>query len=186
MDHGWMLHGLQIYEEAVRVPFVFRWPAKLAKGKTISDPVELADLTPTILELVGAKMPKGAHAIEGMSLAAALSGKGTLDAQRPVLIQRRFYAGDAEKGITVKGSKHGIRVGNWKYIEAKEEDTFELYDLARDPGEKHNVFDEQKEKRAALATQLQKTLAGVPVGGTAPRAVSAEDAKKLEALGYVQ
>lgn len=186
MDHGWMLHGLQIYEEAVRVPLVFRWPAKLPKGKRISDPVELADLTPTILDLVGAKMPRGEHAIEGMSLAAALRGTATLNAQRPVLVQRRYYAGEAEKGITVKGSKHGIRVGNWKYIEAKEENTFELYDLARDPGEKHNLFDDQKEKRAALATQLEQTLSGIPVAGDTPRTVSEDDARRLEALGYVQ
>jgi choline-sulfatase len=186
MDHGWMLHGLQIYEEAVHVPFVFRWPAKLPKGRVIAEPVELADLTPTVLDLVGAKMRKGAHAIEGISLAGALEGKATLDAKRPVLVQRRFYAGKAEKGIPVKGTKHALRVGNWKYIEAKDEGTFELYDLASDPHEKHNVFGDRKAVGEAMAAQLQATLAKIAVAEYAPRRVSPEDAKRLEALGYVE
>jgi arylsulfatase A-like enzyme len=186
MDHGWMLHGLQIYEEAVHVPFVFRWPARLPRGKRITEPVELADLTPTLLEMTGAQMPTGAHALEGMSLAPALTASARLDAQRPVLLQRRFYESEAEKGVPVKGNKHALRVGNWKYIEAKDEGTFELYDLASDPHEKNNLFDQNKDRREALATQLAKTLASTAVGGSTPRTVSAEDAKRLEALGYVQ
>lgn len=186
MDHGWMLHGLQIYEEAVHVPLVFRWPAKLPKGRTITEPVELADLSPTILELVGAQMPKGAHAIEGMSLARAMTGDATLDANRPVLTQRRLYARKAEKGISVKGAKHALRVGSWKYIEAKDEGTFELYDLASDPHEKHNLFDDRKSEREAMATELQATLAKIAVAEYKPRRVSPEDAKRLEALGYVE
>jgi len=188
MDHGWMLHGLQIYEEAVRVPLVFRWPAKLPAGKTIAPPVELADMTPTVLELTGIAMPKAKHAPEGLSLASALTGKGTLDEQRAVLTQRRFYASDSERGVAVKGSKHGLRVGSWKYIEAKDEDSFELYDLAKDPGEKHNLVKDQSTERAALATQLETTLSGTGTAAAAPapRGVSEEDARRLEALGYVQ
>ena len=45
---------------------------------------------------------------------------------------------------------------------------------------------EQKEKREALATQLQTTLAQTAVANNQPRPVSEEDAKRLEALGYVQ
>jgi len=187
MDHGWMLHGLQIYEEAVRVPFLVRWPGKLPAGKVITEPVELADMTPTVLELTGIAMPKAKHAPEGISLAAAATGKATLDAERAVLVQRRFYASNAERGIAVKGSKHGLRRGNWKYIEAKDEDSYELYDLESDPGEKRNLADKATQERTKLAGELSTTLssttaATVPV----PRTVSEEDARRLEALGYVQ
>ena len=186
MDHGWMLHGLQIYEEAVHVPLVFRWPAKLPAGTTIAQPVELADLMPTVLELTGSALPQLKHPPEGVSLAAALTGKGTLDPQRAVLTQRRFYASDSERGVAVKGSKHGLRVGNWKYLEAKEEDSFELYDLASDPKEQHNLAKDKPEQRDALAKQLRTTLSGTSVAAPAPHGVSPEDARRLEALGYVQ
>lgn len=186
MDHGWMLHGLQIYEEAVHVPLIVRWPAKLPKGKTIVEPVELVDLTPTILDLTGVAAPKVAPPVEGLSLAPALLGKAKLDPERPILVQRRFYAGDNEKGISVKGSKHGLRVGNWKYIEAKEENTFELYDLKSDPGEKKNLADAKPAERDAMAAKLAKTLAGTAAAAPTARTVSPEDQRKLEALGYVQ
>jgi arylsulfatase A-like enzyme len=186
MDHGWMLHGLQIYEEAVRVPFVVRWPAKVPAGKVIAEPVELADMTPTVLELTGIAMPNAKHAPEGMSLAAAMAGKATLDAKRPVLVQRRFYASDSERGVKVKGSKHGLRLGDWKYIEAKEEDSFELYDLKSDPGEKTNLATARPGERDTMATRLATTLSSTAVAAPAPRTVSEEDARRLEALGYVQ
>lgn len=187
MDHGWMLHGLQIYEEAVRVPFIVRWPAKLPAGKVIEEPVELADMTPTVLELTGIAMPKAKNAPEGISLAAAATGKAKLDAERAVLVQRRFYASDSERGVAVKGSKHGLRLGDWKYIEAKEEDSFELYDLKSDPGEKRNLADSAQKERTKLAGELATTLSSTTAAAApAPRAVSEEDARRLEALGYVQ
>ena len=186
MDHGWMLHGLQIYEEAVRVPFVVRWPGKVPAGKVIAEPVELADITPTVLELTGIAMPKAKHAPEGLGLAAAMAGNATLDAKRPVLVQRRFYASDSERGVAVKGSKHGLRLGDWKYIEAKEENSFELYDLKSDPGEKKNLATTRPAERDTLATRLETTLSSTAVAAPAPRAVSEDDARRLEALGYVQ
>ena len=186
MDHGWMLHGLQIYEEAVHVPLIVRWPAKLPKGKTIAEPVELVDLTPTILDLTGVAAPKVTPPVEGLSLAPALLGQAKLDPERPILVQRRFYAGDNEKGIAVKGSKHGLRVGRWKYIEAKEENTFELYDLQSDPGEKKNLADAKPAERDAMAAKLATTLAGTAAAAPTARTVSPEDQRKLEALGYVQ
>jgi arylsulfatase A-like enzyme len=186
MDHGWMLHGLQIYEEAVHVPLVFRWPARLPKGTTIAEPVELIDLTPTILELTGVPAPQVSPAVEGISLAPALTGKAKLDPERPILLQRRHYAKGKEKDVTVKGAKHALRVGDWKYIAAPEEKTFELYDLKSDPHEKNNLADAKTAERDAMAARLEKTLAAIPVAPKAARTVSEEDARKLEALGYVQ
>lgn len=186
MDHGWMLHGLQIYEEAVRVPLVFRWPAKLPKGATIAEPVELVDLAPTILTLTGVPAPPTSPAVEGVDLAPALTGNAKLDPQRPILLQRRHYARGKEKDVTVKGTKHGLRVGDWKYIAAKEENTFELYDLKSDPHEKTNLADTRTAERDAMAARLEKILAGTPAAPKVARTVSEEDARKLEALGYVQ
>lgn len=186
MDHGWMLHGLQIYEEAVHVPLVFRWPAKLPRGTTIAEPVELVDLTPTILSLTGVPAPSTSPAVEGIDLAPALTGGAKLDPQRPILLQRRHYARGKEKEVTVRGVKHGLRVGDWKYIVAKEENTVELYDLKSDPHEKTNLADAKTAERDAMAARLEKILAGTPAAEKPTRTVSEEDARKLEALGYVQ
>ncbi|MEW6273018.1 MAG: sulfatase, partial [Thermodesulfobacteriota bacterium] len=185
MDHGWMLHGLQIYEESVRIPFVLRWPARLPRGRSVAGPVELTDLAPTILEVVGASMPASDRRAEGKSLIAAATGKEAPDPRRRVLLQRRFYAVDSERGVPVKGDKHAVRVGRWKYIAAPEENTFELYDLLGDPREQRNLATEKPAERERLAAALAAWLAA-PVVAAPPRGVSEEDAKRLEALGYVQ
>ncbi|HEY8515790.1 MAG TPA: sulfatase [Candidatus Binatia bacterium] len=185
MDHGWMLHGLQIYEESVRIPFIMRWPAKLPRGKVVAEPIELTDMTPTILEVTGGSLPASARQPEGKSLIAAATGKEKLDPERRVHLQRRFYASRAERGVPVRGDKHAVRVGRWKYIAAPEEKTFELFDLVSDPREKRNLSEEKPAERERLAAALDDWLR-TPATKMQPRRVSEEDAKRLEALGYVQ
>ena len=50
------------------------------------------------------------------------------DLERPVYLQRRNYQSTAVNGFTVKGGMFAVREGRWKYIEAEEEGTHELYD----------------------------------------------------------
>lgn len=45
-DHGWMSHGINLYEEAVRVPLVVRWSGRVAGGEVITAPVSLIDVAP--------------------------------------------------------------------------------------------------------------------------------------------
>ncbi len=186
MDHGWMMHGLQLYEEAVRVPFIVRWPRAVPAGRRIAEPVELADLAPTITDLVGLGPFTSHRPLDGRSIAAPLRGAGELDAEHVVRMQRRFYASGTERGgIPVKGDKHAIRRGRWKYIEAKDEDSYELYDLTSDPGEKRNLAAEDGERKAELAKALHTWLA-TPAAGTTTQSMSPDAARRLEALGYVQ
>ena len=51
----------------------------------------------------------------------------------------------------VKGAKYGVRQGHWKYIEAKDEASYELYDLATDPAELTNLFRASPRQATALA-----------------------------------
>ncbi len=182
MDHGWMHHGAMIYEEAVRIPLVVRWPARLARGRTVEAPVQLADLFPTVLELVGLPAPEGLLA--GQSLAGALEGRDTLDPSRPILVQRRLYESEREPGIPTRGEKLGVRMGNLKYIEARVEKTYELFDLTADPGELHNVFRARRAEAAPLAAALNafRSRPAAPLGPVPP---SSEMQRRLEALGYV-
>jgi arylsulfatase A-like enzyme len=187
MQHGHMGHGLHLYEEAVRVPLVFRWPGSLPAGARVSGPVEHVDLVPTVLDLLG--VPHGAEGIEGRTLAAALRGEtGTAgrDPRRAVFLERRLYDTERVGDFHVKGEKFAVRAGPWKYIEAPEEQTRELYDLASDPGETRDLF----AGRVAVADGLARGLAGWR--GRFDRRVRARDdsstemKEALRALGYVQ
>ena len=187
MQHGHMGHGLHLYEEAVRVPLVFRWPGSLPAGARLPGPVEHVDLVPTVLDLLG--VPRGQDELQGQSLAPALrGGTGTAghDTRRAVFLQRRLYDAGVVSGFAVKGEKFAVRAGQWKYIEAPEEETRELYDLGADPGETKDLFAAD----AAVADRLARGLAAWR-GRFDRRARARDDSstemqEALRALGYVQ
>ena len=183
MQHGHMEHGLQIYEEAVRVPLVVRWPAGLAGPRRVPGPVQLADVAPTLAELAGLSWPQPPG--QGCSLVGALHGKMQPDPWREVFLQRRRYDERLVAGKVVKGQKYALRAGRWKYIEGREEGTFELYDLVADPGERRNLLPSAPPEAAALPVRLAGWVKGAP--GLPPAApVDEEAARRLRSLGYAQ
>ena len=182
-DHGYFYHGVQLYEEAVRVPLLVRWPGGLDGGRVVTEPVALVDLLPTLLELTGSAVP--ADALPGASLADALRGDAPLDPERPVYLQREAFTADRVGEFPVAGEKLGLRVGVWKYLEAPEEGTRELFHLERDPAERRNLADAEPERVAGLARRLaphREALRRV----AEPPALEASDRRRLEALGYTE
>lgn len=72
-DHGEMLgaHGMRgkfnFYEESVRVPFLFRYPGKIKAGQTVSTPVSILNIFPTILDYAGLKsIPNDGYSLKGV------------------------------------------------------------------------------------------------------------------------
>jgi arylsulfatase A-like enzyme len=145
--------------------------------------VQLADVAPTVAELAGLSwaVPAG----QGRSLAAALRGRDPGDPAREVLLQRRRYDEPLATGRVVKGQQYGLRSGRWKYIESREEGTFELYDLVADPREERNLLPSAPAEAAALPARLASVVRSAPPAAAAS-AVGEEDARKLRSLGYVQ
>jgi len=183
-QHGWVGHGLQLYEEAVRVPFVAAYPGRIAPGTVIDEPVELLDVLPTILDYAGVE--PGRARPDGVTLRGPIEGGRPLDPDRPVYLQRRKFASSrGPDGKPLSGEKFGLVWRGYKYIEAPGEGTFELYDLTADPGETKNLY----ATRAALAQQMAGELGrwrtrherSGKVGE-----VSKEDAEALRALGYIE
>ncbi len=193
MDHQFMLHGIDVYQESVRVPLVFRWPDKITAGQLHSAPVELVDLAPTLLEFAGVEAKPGPASPAALaadlrpsprhSLAAAMRDGASLDPQRPVFLYRRPFPDTHEDGVHVNGEQYGIRVGKWKLIVGEKEHRRELYDLERDRGESNNLAVENPDRIAELEGRLDhfKQQYGTP--GRVP-GVSEQDRKGLDALGY--
>jgi arylsulfatase A-like enzyme len=196
LDHGFMGHGPVLHEETLRVPLIFRWHGEIPAGSVLRGPAEIVDVMPTILGLVG--ISPGESLLQGRDLSAALTSGTALDPQRNVFFQRRLYQKSLVptfpvdgvvfgRPLRVKGSKFGIRAGDWKYIEAPQEETRELYDLRTDPGERVNLLTRQPKLAEELAGRLetwrdeQKGLALGPV-----QEADDEELERLRALGYVR
>ena len=189
-QHDHLGHSINIYEEAVRVPLLFRWPDRIGKGCVFSAPVEQVDIAPTILDLIGVKAD--GFSFQGRSLAAALRGDddASLDGDRPVYLYREYYENrpmklHSGKQVLLKGGKSGIRAGKWKYIEGKEEKTRELFDLEADPQEQVNLTSTHPQKAAELASQLEAWEQTHRRKESLKDTISEKDLERLKALGYV-
>ena len=190
LDHGHMTHGAQLYEEAVRVPLILRFPSVLPPGGVVAAPVSLVDLAPTLFELAG--LGFDATGLHGSSFAGLLLMGDDADARiadgnpAPVFLYRRPYDGEVEiAGRHPRGEAFGLREGRWKYIEGPDEGTRELYDLSADPEEQRNVASQYPKRAERLADRLHEWRRTVIRPQAPPLAVSPEDRARLRELGYV-
>lgn len=118
-----------LYEGGVRVPTFITWPGKL-KPRVIDVPLQSVDLMPTLLYLAGAK--SSGKPLDGLNMWPVLTG------QQKTLHDNLL--------INVEAFRGAVRKGNWKLIKvALLPGKTELYDLSKDPGEKHNVAAENPE-----------------------------------------
>lgn len=135
-DHGETLyerdcwfdhHGL--YECTLRIPLIFVYPGKVPSGKRFAEYCQMKDVTPTILDLLGIETN---IRFDGRSLVPLIKGGRRV-------AETEFYITEC-----TWMRKHGWRTPRWKFIHALEPDfhfkpELELYDLVRDPEEKHNL-----------------------------------------------
>jgi arylsulfatase A-like enzyme len=138
-DHGGEYHGTTLYEEVLRVPFVFLVPG--VKPRLVGGVVSQVDLIPTLLDLLGLARPAG---LSGRSLAPWIEGRPGNPPPRPVLAE----------AFRFESEKRALLFGPHKIILDRRHDTTELYDLAADRGELANLVDE----RPDLATDLRRRL----------------------------
>jgi arylsulfatase A-like enzyme len=138
-EHGGEFHGATLYDEILRVPLLVAMPG-IAPRK-VDAPVSLLDVAPTILQLAGGDAAK-LDALDGRSLAGAMRGEA-LEA-RPVFAQTVRYG---------RGSRAMVD-GEWKLIYEARAGTWELFDLAKDPGEQRVVTDEEPDVMRRLAARM--------------------------------
>ncbi|HEX6100834.1 MAG TPA: sulfatase-like hydrolase/transferase [Thermoanaerobaculia bacterium] len=166
-DHGEDEHGIFLYREAIQVPLLVKLPRNRLAGTRVASPVGLVDVMPTILGVLGIDAPKS----DGRALFADDKLAGL--APRPVYSETwypRFHFGWSELHSLVDGDEH--------FIDAPRP---ELYDLRRDPRETANLLEERRRRFAAL----RAAIAPLKRAAAAPAPVTAEEAAKLAALGYV-
>lgn len=136
------------YEGGIRIPTIISWPEKIDSGVVSDELITSTDLYPTILELAGIGLNRDQH-IDGTSYA------GHLTEGRPVHRETLFwhYPHYINLGQNPVGA---VRHGDFKLIEHFEDQTFELYNLKDDIGERHNLIDQLPEKAEQLKELLQR------------------------------
>ena len=179
-EHGELVHGFFLYEATLRVPLLMRGPG-IRPGTRIPVVARSVDLFPTLLELSGVPAPKTRRVLAGRSLAAAMRGGNRALDEAPAFAESltpRIHYGWSDL--------RSVRDGRWKFVLAPRP---ELYDLARDPGERHDLAADEPARaralRAALEQQLRSEESALSAGASRPGDVPLDLVERLGALGYV-
>ena len=140
-----------LYEGGIRVPAVMVWQGKLKANHVVDEPLHIVDIYPTLLKLAGAVPPQK----------KPLDGKDiwpTLTQSKPsphsfILHNVNPFCG-------------AIRAGDWKLIHngnvranattKANRETWELFNIAKDPSEKKNLKDKHPDVFNRLKTKLDE------------------------------
>ena len=136
---GWL------YEGGIREPTLIRAPGVTQPGSVSDKPMISMDFFPTMLDLAGLPLQPKLH-VDGRSLLSQL--KGNDSGQRTLHWHYPHYHGSSWK----PGAS--IRDGDWKLIEFYHYNNFELYNLAKDPGERTDLAKRNPRKAAQLRAKL--------------------------------
>ncbi|KAA5539187.1 sulfatase-like hydrolase/transferase [Roseiconus nitratireducens] len=156
-----------LFEGGIGVPFIARWPGKIAAGKVDrTSMISAVDLLPTFCELAGAELPLD-YQPDGISQVKALTGTQTSTREKP-LFWRMQSAWPIPRAKPYHWASYAIVHGQWKMLTNRAGDYRELYNLADDPLEQKDLSKMHPDVTRRLQSEIeswQATLPESPSGG---------------------
>ena len=145
-----------VWEGGIRVPFIVRGPG-VAANSWCHVPIVGSDLFPTFCEWARVPAASLPDDLEGGSIAPLLAHEGRGEVRRP-REELVFHFPHYQTGNTPHSA---IRLGDLKLLKFYEDDSVQLFDLADDPGERHDLATTMPAEAARLRARLDHTLADV-------------------------
>lgn len=193
-EHGWTGHGQSVYQELAHGMLVMWNPKLIPTPRRIAEPVQLIDVMPTVLDLLGIKIP---DVVEGQSLAPF--AKGTSFQRRTSVMTSRFAHPYSKTNDEFTPENHidsqAMIDANWKLIYRENGKSVglnkvELYERRTDREERVNVAAQHPDEVDRRVTRIgawmeaQKQMrAAIGRGGKAP--LNKETLDRLRSLGYL-
>jgi uncharacterized sulfatase len=141
---GWKL---TMFEGGLRVPYVAKWPARIAAGTRHAAPVSNIDILPTVVAAAGGSLPSD-RPIDGVDLLPLLAPGAGPPPGRPL-----FWR---------DGPYRAVQEGGWKLIVSARPRRAWLFDLAADPTERNDLSAQRPDKLAQLQALLDSHHAKMP------------------------
>lgn len=116
-------HGRVLYNPLVHVPLAIRLPGQ--PGRRVDDPVSVLDITPTLLQLVGAPLPAGLHGHSLLPYLLPGAPASLRSLTRPLVLN--------------ESDQYGVIVWPYKLLVRPADNLTELYDLSDDFAERNNL-----------------------------------------------
>ena len=138
-----------MYEGGHRVPGIVRWPGRIQPGTESDVAVIGSDFFPTVLAATGIE-PRDGRPLDGVNLLPALAGA---EIDRPEPLYWRW------------GGKVAYREGEWKIVADEALERPELYNLATDRAEAHDLAAAEPERLAGMVDRLRSHTAEIEAEG---------------------
>jgi arylsulfatase A-like enzyme len=155
-DQGFFLGDMGMYDKrfmydpSLKMPFLVRWPGVIKPGSVQDEMIINADFAPTFMELAGLKTPAD---MQGRSMVPLLKGRHPWTWRESMYY--RYYHDPGDHNTR---AHYGVRTKTHKLIYYWKKDQWELFDLARDPNEQRNVYEDpaMNSTVAGLKKELQR------------------------------
>jgi arylsulfatase A-like enzyme len=174
-EHRLIRHGVSLYGELTRVPFVAkpgRGPTAPPRGARLDGPIQSVDVFPTVLEHAGVRLPEGIDGVAwGWARERALAWIG---------VKQEFFG---PRPPRLDRDLRSVEYDGWKLI-ASSTGGRELYELARDPAERNDLAESRPDERTRLEGLLGRPAAPRRWGATGHS--DRGTIERLRALGYVR
>lgn len=178
-EHNHIGHITQLYDSLLKVPLIIKAPTIKEKNRRISELVGLMDISPTILALL--KLPRQER-MKGTSLMSLMTRRGASNKEN------RYFS----ETFTPEApdTKFSVRSSRWKIIYTPRSNLWELYDLAEDEKELHNIFsrDNLPAEAQLLYDELNnkfKDMMDLEIYGL-KKGIDPKTLRILKSLGYIK
>jgi arylsulfatase A-like enzyme len=177
-DVGGTGHSGRPYLPRVRVPLILRLPGAVPAGIVVEENVQVLDIAPTILSILGA--PPNSQ-FEGIALTGLMRGE-----KDATLLSRSLYCvGQAPQW-------KGMVKGDWYLFNDGGETG--LFSLVRDPGQRRDLAPQREDVVAAMSDELarytsERESLGISLAAdseASPLPVDPQTIQQLKALGYLE
>ena len=135
------------YDTLMKVPCLVRWPGRIEAGSVNMSLNSSVDVMPTLLDLAGVDIPEG---VDGESIGGVL--KGERDVAR-----EEIFTDLMNRGVMIRQGAWKF-VLNWKPLSGGVRDLDELYNLADDPHEEHNLAYRDRARAASMRDRILSWL----------------------------
>ena len=154
-----------LFEGGIGVPFIARWPGRIAAAKQDkASLISAVDLLPTFCELAGASLPDD-YSPDGVSIVDVLKGKPLTKRDKP-LFWKIGAAWPARKDRPDHWVSWAVVHHQWKLVANHELSHVRLFNISNDVAEEHDLNSDQPETVAALVSSLKTWQSSLPAGPT--------------------
>ena len=150
-----------LFEGGIGVPFIARWPGRVAAGQIDRDSmISAVDLLPTLCAIAGVKLPKG-YQPDGVNQMDTLMGRKAPIREKP-LYWKMASAWPIPESRPYHWVSYATVDRNWKLLANNDLSYLELYDLVADPLEKRDLKTSRPEVVAELSAKIRSWQSELP------------------------